>query len=58
MTKTIIEVIDELKAKSRIGGQGMEGPEVVVEKELLRIASVYLEDYMLLLESLQEESDG
>lgn len=54
MTKTIIEVIDELKTKSRIGGQGMEGPEVVVEKELLRIASVYLEDYMLLLESLQE----
>lgn len=57
MTKTIIEVIDELKVKSRIGGKGMKGPEVVVEKELLRIASVYLEDYMLLLESLQEESD-
>ena len=48
----IPEVIDALKEKSQINKNGMAGTEVIVDKELLRLASVYLEDYILLLERL------
>ena len=57
MSKTILEVIDELKDKSQITKKGRAGSEVYVEKELLRMAGVYLEDYMLLLESLEEVTE-
>ena len=51
---SIPEVIELLKEKSQIHNKGMAGTEVVVEKELLRMASVYLEDYMLALERMRE----
>lgn len=52
---SIPEVIEKLKEKSEINPhKGMAGTEVYVDKELLRLASVYLEDYMLLLEQLKE----
>lgn len=50
----IPEVIEQLKEKSKIKHPGMAGTEVVVDKELLRMASVYLEDYMLMLEQMGE----
>ena len=40
------QVLDYLKEKSRIGHPGMMGAEVFVEKEMLRLASVYMEDLM------------
>jgi len=49
---SIPEVIEQLKEKSQIHNKGMAGTEVVVDKELLRMASVYLEDYMLALEQM------
>lgn len=53
---SIPEVIEALKAKSEINpNKGMGGAEVVIDKELLRLASVYLEDYLLMLEQLKEE---
>lgn len=51
---SIPEVIEQLKEKSQIKHPGMAGTEVVVDKELLRMASVYLEDYMLMLEQMGE----
>ena len=51
---SIPEVIEKLKEKSQIHTKGMAGTEVVVDKELLRMASVYLEDYMLALEQMGE----
>ena len=51
---SIPEVIEKLKEKSQIHNKGMAGTEVVVDKELLRMASVYLEDYMLMLEQMGE----
>lgn len=51
---SIPEVIEQLKEKSEINPhKGMAGTEVVVDKELLRMASVYLEDYMLALEQME-----
>lgn len=46
-TKNIDEVITYLKDKSRIDCHGMMGSEVFVEKEILRLAAVYLEDFLL-----------
>lgn len=52
---SIPEVIEALKEKSEINPhKGKGGTEVRVYKELLRLASVYLEDYMLMLEQLKE----
>ena len=51
---SIPEVIEKLKEKSQINNKGMAGTEVVVDKELLKMASVYLEDYMLALEQMGE----
>lgn len=52
---SIPEVIEILKDRSEINpNKGMAGAEVVVDKELLRMASVYLEDYMLMLEQMGE----
>ena len=51
---SIPEVLEQLKEKSQINNKGMAGTEVVVDKELLRMASVYLEDYMLALEQMGE----
>jgi len=47
---TLKEVIAELKDKSTVGKPGMMGREVVVDKQLLREAQVYLEDYLAILE--------
>lgn len=55
---SIPEVIEQLKEKSQIHNKGMAGREVVVDKELLRMASVYLEDYMLVLDQMGGENDG
>lgn len=41
------QVLDYLKAKSKVGHPGMMRTEVFVEKEMLRLASVYLEDLMV-----------
>ena len=50
---SIPEVIEKLKEKSEINPHsGMGGTEVVVEKELIRLASVYLEDFLLVLEKI------
>jgi hypothetical protein len=48
--KTLKEVIAELREKSTVGKPGMMGREVVVDKQLLREAQVYLEDYLAVLE--------
>lgn len=44
------EVIAELREKSTVGKPGMMGREVRVDKQLLREAQVYLEDYLAILE--------
>ena len=49
---SIPEVMEQLREKSQINNKGMAGKEVLVDKELLRLASVYLEDYMLALEQM------
>lgn len=54
---SIPEVIGQLKENSVIADPGRRGSEVCVEKELLRMATVYLEDYMLLLEQMEEVED-
>lgn len=41
------QVLGYLKEKSKIGCPGMMGTEVFAEKEMLRLASVYLEDLMV-----------
>lgn len=51
---SISEVIEQLKENSVIADPGRRGLNVCVEKELLRMAAVYLEDYMLLLEQMKE----
>lgn len=53
---SIPEVIEKLKENSVIADPGRRGLNVCVEKELLRMAAVYLEDYMLLLEQIKESS--
>lgn len=49
---SIPEVIEQLKENSVIADPGRRGLNVCVEKELLRMAAVYLEDYMLCLEQM------
>jgi len=47
-TKNIDDVLMYLKDKSRVDCHGMRGSEVFVEKEMLRLAAVYLEDLLLM----------
>ena len=47
MEITIEEVLDYLNEKSKIGNLGMTGSEVLVEKEMLRLAAIYLGDLMV-----------
>lgn len=48
----IEDVIRMLKEKSKVGIKGMYGEEVRVEKALLRLAAVYLEDYLFCMGKL------
>lgn len=47
---TLKEVIEELEEKSKVGHPGMMGHEVVVDKQLLKEAQIYLEDLLAILE--------
>ncbi len=44
--RTIEEVIKELKEKSQTHPQGKMGTECYVEKELLKEAATYLQDFL------------
>lgn len=46
--RNIEEVLEELKDKSETGNPGKRGAEVVVDKELLKEAATYLEDFLVL----------
>lgn len=46
--RNIEEVTKELNNKSKTGDPGMRGTEVLVDKELLKEAATYLEDFMVL----------
>lgn len=43
----LLELIQILKEKSQTNNKGMAGTEVVVDKELLKLACKYLEEYKL-----------
>jgi hypothetical protein len=49
----IEDVIEKLKDKAVISIYGKSGTEVLVDKELLNIASIYLEDYLCMLETYE-----
>jgi hypothetical protein len=51
----IQKIIDYLKEKSQIAANGMAGNEVRVEKSILQQASVYLEDYLYILENTKTQ---
>ena len=46
---SISEVIQKLDDKAEISKNGKMGTEVVVDKELLRQASIYLKDYLYVM---------
>lgn len=45
--RTIEEVIEILKDKSRVDPIGMGGETVVIEKKVLEEAAIYLEDFLV-----------